>query len=184
MTSLLLKLFFSGLGYKALHSRWQCHKVKSIQKWSSKSDLSAQRKSHNSIQTNTPTHKAIANLHMHTFTEQNVSHDNLLSSHKYAHIHHTLSSPPVTYSESVILTVQSNSSFLYRMTIWFIAFCCVAVWAQIVAQQLNYYLLWLYSTLTMVLSSWNGPHVLFSIGLSMFYVDDRNIKKVCKASEE
>lgn len=33
-------------------------------------------------------------------------------------------SSPVTHSESVILTVQSNSSLFSRLTVWFIAFCC------------------------------------------------------------
>lgn len=61
-------------------------------------------------------------------------------SHTYTHIHLSPTNPlkhsrslPVTHSEAVILTVQSNSSLFYRLTVWFIAFCCAAVWAQILA---------------------------------------------------
>lgn len=119
MTSVLVKKFVSGLALRPLilDDSVPMHKVKSMKKWLSKSDLAAQRKNLNSIQTNTQTQKATAHLHMHILTDQNISHDTLPFSHKYAHIHHSLSSLPVTHSESVILTVLGNPSFLYKMTV-------------------------------------------------------------------
>lgn len=99
----------------------------------------------------------------------NISHDPTTPSKTHSR------SLPVTYSESVILTVQSNSSLLYRLTVWFIAFCCLQFeprsWLQRKKETLNYYLLWLYSTSTMALSSRDGSPVLLSTVLSIFYVD-------------
>lgn len=61
------------------------------------------------------------------------SHTNMHISIILPAVHKNTCSPPVTHSDSVSLTVQSNSSFFYRLTIWFIAVCCVALWAQILA---------------------------------------------------
>lgn len=61
------------------------------------------------------------------------SHTNMHISIIPPAVHKNTCSPPVTHSDSVSLTVQSNSSFFYRLTIWFIAVCCVALWAQILA---------------------------------------------------
>lgn len=80
-----------------------------------------------------------------------------------------------TLTDPLILSVQPNSSFLYRLTLWFIAFCSVAVWTWILAgreekikEPVNNLLLWLYSTLTMALSCPNGDHILFGTGLGVF----------------
>ncbi len=77
-----------------------------------------------------------AHIHLQTKTY----HLTPTHSYTYTHIHLSPTNPhkhsrslPVTHSEAVILTVQSISSLFYRLTVWFIAFCCAAVWAQILA---------------------------------------------------
>lgn len=91
-----------------------------------------------------------------------------------AHTHtHT---PPAARSESVILTVQSNSSILYRLTIWFMALVFssgLGCEKKRTSQLLPLMALFHFHNSAVVLE-W---HLLFSIGLSMFHVDDGSVRK-------
>lgn len=82
---------------------------------------------------------------MHTFADQNTPHDTLPPPIQTPTC--TYPSPPQlqqptkkrllsschTLRDPLILSVQPNSSFLCRLTLWFIAFCSVAVWTWILA---------------------------------------------------
>lgn len=133
---------------------------------------------------------------MHTFTDQNTSPNPLHSKHQHALNHHPLPlQQPTkkrmlpschTLRDPLILSVQPNSSFLYRLTLWFIAFCSVAVWTWILAGREEKIkepvtIITFYGFI--LLQQWRcharmAPIFCLVRGSACFYVDDRNIRMV------